>query len=110
MRNEGSQELDARVDPDKGMMEPHAHMSRVRIGKPPTDRWRCTDCHFEGTWDETVAILCTADLPPCKHCGQTPECAIDCPGMMAALSGSNVHVVTDDPKLRETIRRAKAKR
>jgi len=82
-------------------------MSRVRVGKPPTDMWRCTHCGYQGTWDETVANLCEADLPPCRYCKQTPECAIDCPGILALLGSPDVNVVTDDPKMRAMIDRAR---
>ncbi len=77
-------------------LNPHNWLSR--LGKPPLDRWECRYCHAIGTYDELRAVACAYEYPPCPHCGQTPECALDCPGIAAALSSPDVHVAgTIDP-------------
>lgn len=48
--------------------------------------------------DEVEAVECSYNYPPCHYCGQTPECATDCPGIALALSGKltphvDVHIV-----------------
>ena len=77
------------------------HMARVAIDPPrayPARRWRCQYCKQEGLWDELQAKECTYVYPPCKHCGGTPECTLTCPGMVAALARSDVHVAGGLPK------------
>lgn len=65
-------------------------------------RWKCQDCKVEGTYDELRGTGCAYVYPPCEHCGQTPECARDCPGIMAILGNPAVHVVgMKKPKLPE---------
>lgn len=71
-------------------LNPHNRM--VRLGEPLLDRWECAYCHATGTYDELRAIACAYEYPPCPHCGQTPECALDCSGIAAALSSPDVHV------------------
>jgi hypothetical protein len=61
-------------------------------GEPPR-RWECAYCKARGTMDELSRIECTHVYPPCKYCGETPECAQDCPGIGIALSGDDVHVI-----------------
>lgn len=85
----------------------HDHMTRIRVGKPPIDKWRCPDCGKRGTWKQMEPKTCTADLPPCTSCGQTPECAHDCPFMMALLGSSAVTLVTDDLDLKARVEQAK---
>jgi hypothetical protein len=66
-------------------------------------------CKAFGKWDELAKIECTFVYPPCTACGQTPECAIDCPLIMAILGSSHVHVVTDDPKMSALVDQAKSR-
>ena len=48
--------------------------------------------------DEVQNVECTYVYPPCKHCGLSGECAVDCPGMMALLGDPKVRVVGMPPK------------
>ncbi len=72
-------------------LNPHQYLKRV--GQPPTDRWCCQYCGAEGAYAALLKIACSHVYEPCKHCGQTPYCAEDCAGIMAALSDPSVHVV-----------------
>jgi len=67
------------------------HMSAVRT---KGGRWRCPDCGFEADGPGQIVYVdgCTREYPPCKHCGQTPVCADDCPGIAKALAGDDVHL------------------
>lgn len=58
---------------------PHNYLERQGI--PPVDKWKCTYCGVEGTFDEVEAIECSHVYPPCKYCGQTPICAPNCGGI-----------------------------
>lgn len=69
------------------------HMWLSRLGKPPRDHWKCKYCGEEGTMAQVRAVECRYEYPPCEHCGQTPECARDCPGVAAALSMPGVLVI-----------------
>lgn len=61
--------------------------------------WRCRYCGAAGTWEELAEKPCTHVYPPCKTCGQTPECAADCPAVLEALGRPDVHVAgMIDPK------------
>jgi len=65
-------------------------------------RWQCRYCSASGTWDELHQIACAYVYPPCDVCGQTPECAEDFAGIMAALGATGVRVVgASKPKLPE---------
>ncbi len=79
------------------------HMSLKAIDPPrdhPPRRWRCGYCGLSGLMDEVRAVACSYVYPPCKYCGRAPECAIDCPGIMAILASPDVHVVgMKKPKL-----------
>jgi hypothetical protein len=59
-----------------------------RQGDPPHDWWKCHYCHQEGTLETMNKRTCTYDYPSCDDCGQTPECAPDCPGMIRVLGMS----------------------
>jgi hypothetical protein len=62
----------------------HGNLRPLDSSGTPGRRWRCIDCGTEATGIPTGE--CTApDQPPCKWCGRTPICAIDCEGVKAAL-------------------------
>ncbi len=65
------------------------HMWLTRIG----ELWRCNYCGATGPLDDLQGKPCPYDHPPCKYCGQTPECALDCPGITAALARPDVYVI-----------------
>lgn len=72
------------------------HMSLKAIDPPrdhPPRRWRCDYCGLTGLMGEVRAVACAYVYPPCKHCGQAPECAIDCSGIAAALNAPGVHII-----------------
>ncbi len=74
-------------------MNPHMHLEALDPPREhPPRRWRCVPCGAVGTLDELNAIECTFEYPPCKDCGQTPECAPDCSGIAKALSDPSVHI------------------
>ena len=66
------------------------------------DHWICEYCKQDGTYDEVHSKECTHVYPPCDSCGQTPECAIDCSGVLGALQGAidnpNINVTGLDPE------------
>lgn len=66
-------------------MKHHGNLRPLDPGGTPGRRWKCIDCG-----DEAVGIPtseCTApDRPPCRWCGQTPVCAINCEGVLTALA------------------------
>jgi len=74
-------------------MNPHNWLSR--LGEPPLDRWQCQYCRVVGAFDELIRIECTYQYPLCEHCGQTPQCAPDCPGILRMLTSPGVRVVKD---------------
>lgn len=91
-------------------MNPHGWLKAIDPPLPMTAtreeakrrRWQCQYCPASGTWEELHQIACTYVYPPCDVCGQTPECAEDCAGIMAALGAPGVHVVgASKPKLPE---------
>jgi hypothetical protein len=79
-------------------MNPHMHMVALDPPGLTIRRWRCLFCKLEGPLDELRKKACTYVYPPCEACGQTPECALDCPAVVAALSDKNIHVVGDLPQ------------
>ena len=79
-------------------MNPHNML--VRVGETPVDRWRCHYCEATGTYEELRAVACTHVYPPCSYCGQTPECASDCPGIAMALATPGVLVVDLRPGIK----------
>ena len=86
-------------------MAKNPHMSitaisnREDLSSTPSRRlWRCDYCGVEGLMDDVRAQACTYVYPPCTYCGQTPECAVDCRGVLDALGRSNVHVIGELPK------------
>lgn len=75
-------------------MNPHNRI--VAIDPPrksPPRRWRCHYCAAVGLYDELRAVPCTFVYPPCATCGETPECAPDCRGVLAALATPGVLVI-----------------
>lgn len=65
-----------------------------------TRRWRCNCCGKADALDNLRKTDCSYVHPPCKYCGQTPECAADCAGIMTILASPDVHVVgMTKPKL-----------
>ena len=40
---------------------------------------------------------CGYDYPPCPDCGQTPECAPDCPGIAAVLGRPDIYLAGVQP-------------
>ncbi|MBW2672341.1 MAG: hypothetical protein JRD89_02845 [Deltaproteobacteria bacterium] len=70
--------------PDKN---PHNWLSRIA-----DDRWACQYCGLEGTIEDIDAMACTHEYPPCKYCGLTPICAVDCPGVWQALMSPEVYL------------------
>ena len=69
--------------PPKPKLNPHNHLSRQ--GAPPVDSWLCRYCGDKGTYEELLKRACGHVYPPCDSCGQAPECARDCSGVLAAL-------------------------
>ena len=82
------------------MSKLNPHMS-LRPVDPPGEnrRWRCTYCGDVGLLDELRSRACTYVYPPCRYCGQTPECALDCPGIVAAFSAKGAKVVGELPEV-----------
>ena len=82
-------------------LNPHNWLTRITPVLPwplqphPSDviRWRCQYCDAEGTWEELHTVACAYVYPPCRSCGQTPECAPDCRGIAEALADPRVHLV-----------------
>lgn len=77
------------------------HMSLVALdppGHPAPRRYRCHDCRDEGLLADLRARECPHVYPPCEHCGQAPECALDCPGIAAIFARPDVRVVGDLPE------------
>jgi Fe-S-cluster-containing dehydrogenase component len=74
-------------------LNPHNWLSALDPPGSANRRWRCQYCGMEDFFDNLRAVACTYVYPPCEHCGETPECAQDCPGIAAALSGSGVYLV-----------------
>jgi hypothetical protein len=77
-------------------MNPH---NDCRTASPPGKNrvWRCVMCGDEGPLDDLMGPgqkrPCGYVYPPCKGCGQTPTCAVDCPLIARALADPNVHVI-----------------
>lgn len=74
-------------------MNPHAHLVPLDKKGTAARRWRCQFCGDSGALAALQARACSYVYPPCEHCGQTPECALDCPGIVAALSDPRVRVI-----------------
>lgn len=55
--------------------------------------WCCEYCGDTGTFETLRSRTCTYVYPPCEVCGQTPECAPDCAGVLAILGAPEVHVI-----------------
>lgn len=68
-----------------GEKEKNPHMSITRVGVNGTDNWKCDYCNAQDTYEAIHETECAYEYPPCPHCGQTPECAPDCKGMMALM-------------------------
>jgi hypothetical protein len=60
----------------------------------PERMWQCDYCHAVGTFEELEALECSYVYPPCEHCGQTPTCAQDCPGVLGLLGQHTVVAAT----------------
>jgi hypothetical protein len=76
------------------------HLSCQPIDPPgPRRRWICTDCGETGAIEALMGPkqkkACKKVHPPCEHCGGTPLCAKDCPGILAILGAPGVHVIGD---------------
>ncbi len=76
------------------MRNPHNYLIRL-TPKGEIGPWRCQMCNAEGLLEELRAVDCKFEYPPCKWCGQTPECAEDCVGIGLALSSPDVLVIGD---------------
>jgi hypothetical protein len=74
------------------MLNPHNWMTALDPPGRSDRRWQCNYCGDTGTMEEVRSRPCAHVYPPCAYCGQTPECALDCPGIAKALSGDDVHV------------------
>ena len=72
---------------------PCPHDRSAKCNCATTRRWRCHYCGAADRLDPLRATECTHVYPPCKTCGQTPECAPDCKGVLAALSQPGVTVI-----------------
>lgn len=73
-------------------MTKNPHNWLVALDPPrehPPRRWRCGYCGVVGVMDVILAIECTHTYPPCNACGQTPECAKDCPLIAGLLSADD---------------------
>lgn len=81
-------------------MRKNPHMWLTALDPPrdfPPRRWRCQYCNETGLMDDLRAIACSYVYPPCKDCGQTPECSLTCAGIARALGDPSVHIATGDP-------------
>jgi hypothetical protein len=83
-------------------VNPHNHIVAIDPPDPgpgtgKTRRWKCKMCGEVGLCDDLMGPdqrnPCAYVYPPCKYCGQTPTCAPDCYGILAALSSPNVRVI-----------------
>lgn len=74
------------------MAAPHLYIICVYHGENWHDLWECIDCGTQGTLDELGTGGCSFIPDPCSSCGQTPLCAPDCSGIVAALSDPDVYV------------------
>lgn len=79
---------------------PHMYLSSLTSGgalfSPAEMRarlWRCAYCKDVGTLEALRSRACIYVHSPCEVCGQTPECAPDCAGVLAILGAPEVHVV-----------------
>lgn len=73
---------------------PHVWLSAIDPPREaPPRRWRCRYCGLTGTYDEVRAVACSHVYPPCKTCGQAPECAPNCLGVLDALGLPGVVVL-----------------
>lgn len=81
------------IDPPRGVRALSKGMRATAARAAGTRRWRCNCCGDVGTLDELRARACAYDYPPCKWCGMTPECALDCKGILEALSTPGVAVI-----------------
>lgn len=79
------------------------HMLLRPIDPPrdhPPRHWCCDYCGAIGLFDDIRKTECSHVYPPCEVCGQTPECAKDCAGVLAVLGAPSVHVIGGDkPKI-----------
>ena len=73
-------------------MTKHRHMFLVRQGK----KWKCMDCKQEGDLGSMSELNCEHKLPPCKTCGQTPECAPNCKAVLLAIHEEGNYVAGED--------------
>lgn len=71
-------------------MNPHNWLSR--LGKPPLDFWQCQYCNEKGTFEQLQKIECSFIYSPCEYCGETPECAIDCSGILEILNSQGIYI------------------
>lgn len=82
-------------------MNPHNHTVALDppdlTGTGKLRRWQCQMCGEIGLLDDLMGRdqkkPCAYIYPPCESCGQTPTCAPDCRGILAALSSPNVRVI-----------------
>ncbi len=84
--------------------KPNPHGLFTAISPPGREnrQWRCDYCHAKGLLDDLRKTECTYVYPLCKYCGQAPECAADCAGIMAILSSPDVYVVGSElPKVQK---------
>lgn len=57
--------------------------------------WFCNYCGLVGTYDELENAECDYVYPPCDYCGETPLCAPNCTGVISAMAGPDVEVISD---------------
>lgn len=81
------------TDPQK--KSPHMWFTALDPPRPDyqSRRWQCQYCGAADTLEKLRAIACTYVYPPCKTCGQTPECAPNCKTVLGALTQPGVAVV-----------------
>jgi len=82
------------------MRKLNPHMWVTALSPPrqkPCRIWMCQYCGIIGPMNTIRAVACSHVYPPCKYCGQTPECARDCPGIAMALSLPQVYVAGRGP-------------
>jgi hypothetical protein len=70
----------------KKKLNPHMWMTAVDPPGAVGRRWECQYCKAVGRLSYLQTKECTFTYPPCKVCGQTPECAKDCGGVKGALA------------------------
>ena len=70
------------------------HNSAMALDSPgELRRWQCNACgQIAESYDTLCKTECSYVYPPCAACFKTPECAPDCPSILAILGDPKVHL------------------